>query len=132
MKYYKEDGRHHRAKLTDEQVIKIRKLHAKNPKLWHPNRLAEFFGVSGGTIRPILEGRTWKDVKTNPALGVEYWSHGKVSAAGIAKIIELHRNGKRNCDISRAMHIPHPTVSRQIKKWNAGRYVIIDGRAVCA
>lgn len=47
------------AKLTPEQVRKIRVLGAEHPQ----TRLAARFGVSTAAIRDILNGRTWKFVQ---------------------------------------------------------------------
>lgn len=49
----------HLSKLTDDQVIEIRRLYAANE---HGTRkkLREKYGMSEGAIRDILNGKTWK------------------------------------------------------------------------
>jgi hypothetical protein len=55
-----------RAKLTDAQVIEIRKIHKESgpqtKKVNKVNVLAEMFGVSSACISNILSGRTWKHI----------------------------------------------------------------------
>lgn len=52
----------HRAKLTDDDVLLIRKLHKSNPKKWTAVTLACRFGVTRGCIWPILRKITWRHV----------------------------------------------------------------------
>lgn len=49
------------AKLTEEDVKKIRRLHASG-RYYH-RELAEMFGVSRATIGAVLSGRLWNHVK---------------------------------------------------------------------
>lgn len=52
---------HHLSKLTEAQVLEIRRLYATNE---HGTRkkLREAYGVSEGCIRNILDGFTWKHI----------------------------------------------------------------------
>lgn len=48
---------HPRAKLNQDKVIQIRKMHSDGFSM---NRLAKMFGVNVGTIIPIIKHKTWK------------------------------------------------------------------------
>lgn len=48
---------HKLAKLTDETVLEIRRIH--NPKTYPSRKLARMFGVSQGTIMHVLKRVTW-------------------------------------------------------------------------
>lgn len=48
-----------RAKLTEEQVIKIRELFEAGTRIWS---LAEMHGVTEGAIRAIVRRDTWKHI----------------------------------------------------------------------
>ena len=50
-----------RAKLTEDDVREIRRLHAEGGS--SQRFLAAKFGVSQPAIRKILKGETWKDVR---------------------------------------------------------------------
>ena len=52
----KHGEKHHRAKLTDEQVEQIRAMY--KPRKFGYVRLARLFGVGESTIRDILTYRT--------------------------------------------------------------------------
>ena len=52
--------RNNQAKLTEDDVIKIRSLYV--PHKYPTTRLAKEFDVSKGTIHHIIRGRTWKHV----------------------------------------------------------------------
>jgi hypothetical protein len=52
--------RHYRAKLTVEDVRAIRREYATGRDTLRS--LAKRYGVHFGTIRPIITGKTWKDV----------------------------------------------------------------------
>lgn len=49
-----------KAKLSEEEVRKIRYLYSEGIPLV---RLCEMFGVTSGTIHPLVKGKTWKHVK---------------------------------------------------------------------
>lgn len=53
---YKNNQSHHRAKLTDEQVAKIRRMYRRNVVGY--KALAQEFGCSEWTIRDIVTYRT--------------------------------------------------------------------------
>lgn len=52
--------RHHRAKLTESDVRRIRALRAAGAKL---RALAEIFGVTDATISSIAKRQTWRHVR---------------------------------------------------------------------
>ena len=58
--------RHHRAKLTEDQVSRIKTM-LKEDRMYM-SEIAREFGVSPTTIRAIKVGKTWKEVaaKTKP------------------------------------------------------------------
>lgn len=51
---------HPRAKLTEEEVLQIRRLRQNNRKKWKLTVLAEKFEVSREVISAITNGHTWK------------------------------------------------------------------------
>jgi ribosome-binding protein aMBF1 (putative translation factor) len=48
------------AKLTKEQVLKIRRLHEDDG--WDREDLIEKFNVSRSTVNKVLSRRTWSDI----------------------------------------------------------------------
>ena len=60
MPKYARGERQGNAKLTDEAVRQIRKLHKEGAAIL---RLARAFGVTAPTIRAVLDGKTWKHVE---------------------------------------------------------------------
>lgn len=57
-KVYRYNENSHRAKLTNEQVRKIRRLHAKGTHTYV--KLAKKFKVHASTVRHIIKGYNWK------------------------------------------------------------------------
>jgi len=51
---------HHSAKLSIENVVKIRELYKNGNKKVH---IAKMYNVSDSVINSIVIGRTWKSVK---------------------------------------------------------------------
>lgn len=49
------------SKLTEEQVIRIKKAYKKNPKL-HQKKLAEEMGICRKALNSIVKGHTWKHI----------------------------------------------------------------------
>lgn len=49
---------HHRAKLNDVAVARIRELRARDPKLWTLTALADLFGCGLSTVRDICDRTT--------------------------------------------------------------------------
>lgn len=57
---YGED--HHDARLTNAKARKIRKMHVQNGGLFTTPELAEFFRVSRGIIKNVIQGKTYRNV----------------------------------------------------------------------
>jgi hypothetical protein len=60
--------KHHRAKLTSDQVAEIRTRYGRGDVTYQ--RLAREYGVSAPTIGQIINGSTWKDAPANPVSNV--------------------------------------------------------------
>lgn len=55
--------KHHKAKLTDNDIVRIRKLYSS--KQYIQKQLAKIFGVSQRTISLIVRGEGWKHLKAD-------------------------------------------------------------------
>lgn len=49
---------HHRAKLSDSDVIEMRQMREAKPWLWSYTALAEYFGCGTSTVRDIVKQKT--------------------------------------------------------------------------
>ena len=52
--------RHHSSKLTEAQVVEIRRRHAESSNVFSPGMAAREFGVCGKTIKGIVDRKIWK------------------------------------------------------------------------
>jgi len=99
-------------KLQVEQVREIRARYGKDTTL---RTLASDYGVSISTVSDVVNGRTWKSVKTSckaEDLGVK----SKLSWPEVRQIRALYAENKANqTELARAFGVTQPTVNRIVK-----------------
>lgn len=54
---------HHNAKLTDVDVLEMRRLRESRPWLWSYRALADYLGCGQSTARDIVTYRTRRDIE---------------------------------------------------------------------
>lgn len=115
-------SRHYSAKLTEKDVIIIRRLAAA--KKYSDQQLAARFSVHASVIRDIIVGNTWKDL---PVLGEKKFTHkgatqhsAKLNEAGVREIRRLHDTESYSyAQLSRMFGITSPNIKKVVlrKTW---------------
>jgi hypothetical protein len=116
----------HSAKITDNDVIRIRQLYREGK--W-PSDLAQEYGIGAGAIRKIVRGETWKHVSSNAGLPAERThskpfpgtknSQAKLTEDKVRRIRELYQTGRSYASLAKLFQVSKRTIANIItyKNW---------------
>lgn len=112
--WLKHGSDHASTHLTEAKVLEIRHRFAAGEKIAN---LASEFGITLGTISPLIRGRTWRHVP-DAVIRAEH-SRAKLTAADVLAIRQKHKSGAKAADLCREYNVTRGTMSEILarKTW---------------